>query len=119
MAGVHYSSFDSIITSILPDDTEISSLEAPLPVAGLHGSINMGEKMKLAAKLQFFRTDFDSYEGSLNYFTLDLQRRITESINLGIGYNFYQMKLSSSQKDLNGYIEIQHRGPVLFLSANF
>ena len=119
MAGVHYSSFDSIITSILPDDTEISSLEAPLPVAGLHGSINMGEKMKLAAKLQFFRTDFDSYEGSLNYFTIDLQRRIAESINLGIGYNFYQMKLSSSQKDLNGFIEIQHRGPVLFLSANF
>jgi hypothetical protein len=75
--------------------------------------------MKLAAKLQFFRTDFDQYEGSLNYFTIDLQRRIGESINLGIGYNFYQMKLRSSQKSLDGFIEIQHRGPVLFLGYNF
>ncbi len=119
MAGIHYSSFDSIITSILPDEEERSSLEAPLPVAGIHGSVNLGEKMKLAAKLQFFRTDFDQYEGSLNYFTLDLQRRIGESMNLGIGYNFYQMKLRSSQKDLHGFIEILHRGPVLFLSYNF
>ena len=119
MAGIHYSSFDSIITSILPDDTERSSLEAPLPVAGLHGSVNLGEKTKLAAKLQFFRTDFDQYEGSLNYITIDLQRRIGESLNLGIGYNYYQMKLRSNQKDLDGFIEIQHQGPVLFLGYNF
>jgi hypothetical protein len=75
--------------------------------------------MKLSAKLQFFRTDFDQFEGRLDYFTLDLQRRFGESINLGIGYNFYQMKLRSSQKDLDGFIEIRHRGPVLFFSANF
>ena len=119
MAGIHYSSFDSIITSILPDDTERSSLEAPLPVVGAHGSVNLGEKTKLAAKLQFFRTDFDQYEGSLNYITIDLQRRIGESLNLGIGYNFYQMKLRSNQKDLDGFIEIQHQGPVFFLGYNF
>lgn len=119
MAGIHFSSFDSIISSVLPGDTERSSLEAPLPVAGLHGSINMGEKMKLTAKLQFFRTDFDQYEGSLNYFTIDLQRRIGDSVDLGIGYNLYHMKLHSSQKDLDGYIEIEHRGPVVFLGYNF
>ena len=119
MAGIHYSSFDSIITSILPDDTERSSLEAPLPVVGAHGSVNLGEKTKLAAKLQFFRTDFDQYEGSLNYITIDLQRLIGESLNLGIGYNYYQMKLRSNQKDLDGFIEIEHRGPVLFLGYNF
>ena len=75
--------------------------------------------MKLAAKLQFFRTDFDQYEGSLNYFTIDLQRRIGESINLGIGYNFYKMKLRSSNESLDGFIDIRHRGPVLFLGYNF
>lgn len=119
MAGIHFSSFDSVIMSMQPDDREETRLEAPLPVVGLHGSVNLGEKTKVAAKLQFFRTDFDQFEGSLNYFTIDVQRRIGESINLGIGYNFYQMKLRSSQKDLNGFIEIQHRGPVVFLGYNF
>jgi hypothetical protein len=119
MAGVHFSSFDSIISSILPDETERSSLEAPLPVAGVHGSINIGEKTKVAARLKFFRTDFDQYEGSLNYFTIDIQRRIGESVNLGIGYNYYKMKLRSSQNGLDGFIEIGHRGPVVFLGYNF
>ena len=119
MAGIHYLNFDSIVTSILPDDTERASLEAPLPVAGLHGSVSIGENMKLAVKLQFFRTDFDQYEGSLNYFTIDLQRRIGESIDLGIGYNLYRMKLRSSQKGLNGFIEIEHQGPALFVGYNF
>lgn len=119
MAGVHFSSFDSIITSTQPGEKEESRLDAPLPVVGAHASVNVGEKTVVAARLQFFRTDFDHYEGSLNYFTVDAQRRFGDSFNLGIGYNFYKLKLRSSHKDLNGYIDIQHRGPVIFLGYNF
>lgn len=119
MAGVHFSSFESTITSQTPGDTEESRLEAPLPVVGVHGSVNIGEKTTVAARMQFFRTDFDSYEGSLNYFTVDAQRRFGESIKLGVGYNYYYMRLRSSDKSLNGFVEIQHRGPVLFFSYNF
>jgi outer membrane scaffolding protein for murein synthesis (MipA/OmpV family) len=119
MAGVHFSSFESIITSSVPADREESRLEAPLPVVGLHALVNVGEKTTVAAKLQFFRTDFDDYEGSLNYFTVDAQRQIGESLKLGIGYNYYYMRLRSSDRSLNGFVEIQHRGPLLFLSYNF
>jgi outer membrane protein len=119
MAGVHFSSFESILTSQAPGDMEASRLEAPLPVVGAHGSVNIGEKTTVAAKLQLFRTDFDSYEGALNYFTVDVQRRIGESVKLGIGYNYYYMRLRSSDKSLDGFVEIQHRGPLLFFSYNF
>ena len=119
MAGVHFSSFSSIISSPQDDETERSELEAPLPVIGAHGSASIGEKTTVAARLQFFRTDFDQYEGSLNYATIDLQRRLGESFTIGVGYNYYRMKLRSSNKDLNGYIDIEHRGPTLFFGYQF
>jgi hypothetical protein len=119
MGGVHFASFDSTISSSLPDQKEKSRADAPLPVIGAHASVNVGEKTTIAAKLQIFRTDFDHYEGSLNYFTIDAQRRFANSVNLGIGYNFYEMKLRSSNKDLNGFFEMRHHGPVLFVGYNF
>lgn len=119
MAGVHFSSFDSVISTTQSDTTEESRLDAPLPVIGAYGSINLGEKNTLDAKLQVFRTDYDHYEGSLNYFSVDLQRRLTEHISAGIGFNYYRLQLRSSQKDLNGYVEIQHHGPVLFFGYRF
>ena len=119
MAGVHFSSFDATISSMLPEQKEKSRADAPLPVIGAHASVNVGEKTTIAAKLQVFRTDFDHYEGSLNYFTIDAQRRFSDRFELGIGYNFYQIKLRSSHKDLNGFFEMQHHGPVLFVGYQF
>jgi outer membrane protein len=119
MAGVHFSSFDSIISSMQGDELEKSRLDAPLPVFGAHGSVNIGQKTVVAARLQLFRTDYDQYEGSLNYFTVDVQRRIGEQFNVGLGYNYYFMKLKSSDEDLNGYVKIEHRGPTLFFGYQF
>ncbi len=119
MAGMHFSSFDTTITSTIPGQTEKSKADAPLPVIGAHASVFIGEKSTVTAKLQMFRTDFDHYEGSLNYFTIDFQRRFGSSMNLGLGYNFYDLSLRSSHKDLNGFLKLKHHGPVLFLGYNF
>ncbi|MGI9220740.1 MAG: MipA/OmpV family protein [Woeseiaceae bacterium] len=119
MAGIHFSSFDSVISSMQDDETEESSLDAPLPVFGVHGSAKIGEKTSVAAKIQLFRTDYDNYEGSLNYLTVDVQRRIGKRVNLGLGYNYYHMRLRSSDKELNGYVKITHQGPTLFVGYQF
>lgn len=119
MAGIHFSSFDAIIS--IPDDdlTEKARLDTPLPVFGAHFSINLNSNLTVAAKAQLFRTDYDDYEGSLNYFTVELRKQFGEQLNAGLGFNFYRLKLRSSNTDLNGYVDIQHQGPVLFLGYNF
>ena len=119
MAGVHFSSFDSIISTGQGEAPERSRLDVPLPVVGAHGSVNLGEKTVLAARLQAFRTDYDTYEGSLNYATLDIQRQIGTGFKAGLGYNYYRMKLQSSNNDLNGYVLIEHKGPTLFVTYRF
>jgi hypothetical protein len=96
-----------------------SSASTPLPVIGAHASIFLGGKSSLNAKIQIFRTDFDNYDGSLNYATLDFQHRVSESIRVGLGYNFYGMRLSSRDDRLNGYLEMRHHGPTAFVSVGF
>lgn len=118
-AGVHFAEFEADISSTGTGQTERSSVGTPLPVIGAQASIFMSDKMTIGAKLQIFRTDFHHYEGSLNYGALDLQYRLGNASSIGVGYNFYGMKLSSRESDLNGYLKIRHHGPVAFFTVGY
>lgn len=119
MAGLHFSRFETSISSGATGQLETSNSATPLPVIGLHGSLSLGKKASLGARIQFFRLDYDRYEGSLNYATLDIQRRFGDIFTVGIGYNYYAMNLDSRDNDVRGTLEIRHHGPVLFVSAGF
>jgi outer membrane protein len=119
MAGIHFSSFDAIISSPDNDLTEESRLDAPLPVIGVHASVNLSAALTIAARAQIFRTDYDAYEGSLNYLSFEVRKQFGKQINAGLGFNYYRMKLRSSDTDLNGFVDIQHYGPVVFLGYEF
>jgi outer membrane protein len=119
MAGLHIADFDTEIAADATGQRESSNAGTPLPVVGAHGSVALGANTSLGARIQFFRMDFDRYEGSLNYLTLELQRRFGDKLSAGIAYNYYRMNLSSNDSDVNGYLKLRHHGPVLFLSAHF
>jgi hypothetical protein len=119
MAGVHFAKFEADISSNQTGQTERSSAGTPLPVIGAQASIFLNDKTTIGAKVQVFRTDFDRYEGSLNYALLDIQHRVTDAISVGLGYNFYGMKLSSRDTDVNGYLKVRHHGPTAFLTMGF
>jgi hypothetical protein len=63
--------------------------------------------------------DFDRYEGSLSYVTIDLQRRFGENFSFGLAYDYYAMNLDSNNEEINGALEIRHHGPTLFMSVGF
>ncbi len=119
MAGFHYSKFNTVIEDPETGQRAVSNNATPLPVIGLHGSVALGQKTTLGARVQIFRMDFDQYEGSLNYGTLDLQRHIGENFSVGLGYNYYAFKLVSRDNSSSGSLEVRHQGPVLFFSTHF
>ncbi len=119
MGGLHLTSFKTDITSANTGQTERSLARTPLPVIGLFASLFLKENLTFNAKLQMFRTDFDSYEGFMNYSTFDIQRRFGDQISVGLGYSFYDTKLSSSDNDVAGSLKVRHSGPVLFVTAGF
>jgi hypothetical protein len=118
MAGAHLIAFDTVISDSSTGQIQRSKVRSPLPVIGLLASIALGEKAKLAAKLQLFRMDFDRYEGSMTYFTIDIQRQFSKHFGAGIGYNYYRMNISSNEGDVNGYLKLLHQGPVAFLTLS-
>ena len=119
MAGIHLIDLETDITADSSNQNARSDVGTPLPVIGAHASIFLGEKTTLGAKLQLFRTDFDSYEGSLNFGSIDLQRQLGKNVSIGLGYNFYGVKLSSRDSGVNGRIDVRHQGPVAFFTVGF
>jgi hypothetical protein len=119
MGGLHLSKVTTRIATSTTGQMETSNAATPLPVIGLHGALSLGEKMSLSARIQFFRMDFHRYEGSLNFATLDWQRRIGKPTSFGIGYNYYALNLDSRDNDVRGSLQVRHHGPELFLSLNF
>ena len=119
MAGVHYSSLDTRVSAAETGQNVRSDAETPLPVVGVQGSLALGAKMRLGAKIQIFRLEFDRYEGSLNYLALDLQYPISEHFGVGVSYTYYTLDLDSKNEDLRGSLEVTHRGPALFLNMAF
>jgi outer membrane translocation and assembly module TamA len=96
-----------------------SKVDTPLPVIGLFGSVALGEKTDLGARVELFRMEFDVYEGSLNAFYLGVNHSFTDTIGAGIGYNYYSMNLDSPDEGLRGSVEIRHHGPIVFASFTF
>lgn len=119
MAGVHFANFEVDFSSDASGQAERSDAGTPLPVVGAHAGIFLSGKTKIGARLQIFRTDFDRYEGSLNYAALDVEHRMADAISIGLGYNYYAMKLSSYEDDVNGYLKVRHHGPTAFFTIGF
>jgi outer membrane protein len=119
MAGVHLASFEVDISRNQTGQAETSRAGTPLPVIGAQASVFLGQKTTIGAKVQIFRTDFDRYEGSLNYGSVDIQHRVADAISVGLGYRLYGMKLSSSETGVNGYLKVRHHGPVAFVTIGF
>jgi hypothetical protein len=118
-AGLHFGSLEANFTSDSVGQAGRSKAATPLPVIGAHASVFIGEKTKIGAKVQIFRTDFDRYEGSLNYALLDVEHRVSDAVSVGIGYNFYGMKLRSNDSRLNGYLNVRHHGPTAFFAVGY
>lgn len=116
MIGVHVANFEAGVRAESADLEQHSKAGTPLPVVGAHGSVNLGKRMLLGARLQVFRTDFDRYKGELLYAMLELQYRATRSVGFGLSYSFYGMKVTSAEEALDGYLSVRHYGPAAFVT---
>ena len=119
MAGIHVTDVDAEFFASETRQRAEATATAPLPVAGLHGSVALGQKTTLGARLQFFKMQFDQYDGQMTYFTLTLQYMFAKKGSVGLGFNFYELKLDSDIPEINGTLEVRHHGPYVFLGAHF
>ena len=119
LAGVHITNYQAVVDAPETNQRVETSINTPLPVVGVFGSVALGARTDLHANLQLFRMEFDHYSGSLNNFYLGLTHYFTDSLGAGIGYNIYLMNLDSPDEDLRGSLTMRHHGPIVFTSLRF
>ena len=119
LVGMHVTEVEARVVASETGQRVESKVDTPLPVIGLFGSVALGEKTDLGARVELFRMEFDVYEGSLNAFYLGVNHSFTDTIGAGIGYNYYSMNLDSPDEGLRGSVEIRHHGPIVFASFTF
>ena len=119
LVGMHIADVETVVRS---EDTgqEVSSrADTPLPVIGVYGSVALTDRLDLGANIEIFRMEFDTYEGSLNAFNLNLTYFFTNRMGAGVGYNYFSMDLDSPEGGLRGSTQIRHHGPILFATFTF
>ena len=110
---------DLVVQVVEPVLLESSKADTPLPVIGVFGSVALGDKTDLGASIEIFRMEFDTYDGSLNAFHLNVTHYFTERIGAGVGYNYFSMDLDSPDVGLRGSTQIRHHGPIVFATFTF
>ena len=119
-AGLSYTKFESDVrvndAQQQPEQVRVSTV---LPTFGVFGSAPLGDNWRLAADIDVFALNFDRYDGYMAYVALDLERRINEQFGIGLGYNFYGMRLKSKNSDFNGTLRVRHQGPKVYMSVKF
>lgn len=114
--------FTRIDLAVVADETgqaEDTRIDTPLPTLGLFGSVAVGRQAELGLDIGIFALDFDRYSGYSGHASLTLERRISDSLALGIGYEYYVTRIESRDEDLQGMLRARNAGPRAYLSWSF
>ena len=117
-AGLHRTRLETKILSTITGEVESNRPDPILPTIGAYGSVGLSSRLTINAEGQFFRLDFDRYEGSLNYLRVEAMYQLGR-VGLGLGYSYYSVKLDSTNNDFLGSVEFKHQGPSASIAVAF
>ncbi len=116
--GLHKSQFEVDVTNEA-GERQLLRGDALLPAISVHGSVNFGAKSRLSARLQFFRSVFDDYDGHMVLASLDWSRQVATKSRAGLAFNIYSLNLDSTRQNFQGTYRALHWGPSLFFTVGF
>lgn len=106
-------------SGILVQRDERRSTFAPLPNAGLFGSIKVGRDFKIGARANYFQLKIDNLKGGLTDAEANVEWKATRNFGVGVGYRFLKYRLDLTKDKFDGAIRYRFRGPALYATAAF
>ncbi len=125
--GVHYTELEADLQAEVTSPGQAGSVrirddvavDAPLPVAGLRATVNLGRSFWLDAGAQYFYLSIDKYTGRITDFRVALTWQPRRALGFGIGYNRFAVDVDEEADDDSGKLDWKYQGPILFYSASF
>jgi len=97
-----------------------SKVSGPLPVIGLHADYALTQKWLIGGHLQYFGLDYDDYSGNLTDARILAEYRITDNINVGLGYSWYDINVTKrSGRGYAAAVDYVYNGLKAFIGYRF
>ncbi|GAA4753908.1 hypothetical protein GCM10023264_21320 [Sphingomonas daechungensis] len=106
-------------SGILVQRDERRSTFAPLPNAGLFGSVKVGRDFKIGARANYFQLKIDDFKGGLTDAEANVEWKATRNFGVGVGYRFLKYRLDLTKDKFDGAVRYRFRGPALYVTAAF
>ena len=125
--GVHYTALEADLEAVVASPGPGGSVrvhdevdvDAPLPVAGLRTTVDLGRQFWLDATAQYFYLSIDKYTGSIEDFRMSVTWQPRRWLGLGVGYNRFSVDVDVDDDQDSGKLDWKYQGPILFFSATF
>jgi hypothetical protein len=118
--GFHVMSIDSSFKSPSFNVEEDYTVDAPVPLVGLHGAYALSEKWKLSASAEFLQFDIGDYRGLITDTRLTIDHDTFEHFGWGVGFNGFSADATLKGRDgLKSDIEYGYQGLLIYLRFMF
>lgn len=96
-----------------------ASVDAPLPVVGLHGMWRMGGDFYLDAHLQYFALSFDDFDGSIQNYRAVFIWQPKSYLGIGAGFDSFTIDVDVEKDRFTGSMDWTYEGPQIFFNFAF
>lgn len=127
--GVHYTQLEFSLKAkasesngtLTADISQRANVDAPLPVVGLQGLWKLPHNFWLGASGQYFQANIDQYSGNLQDYRAMVTWQPNRWAGVGVGYDWFKVSVdvSGSGSNLNGSLDWEIKGPMIFYSVSF
>jgi hypothetical protein len=111
-----------IATGIDIDKTNVVenySFTAPLPSFGYQFSHELFKNASFNASMSFFILELNDFGGFINNTRLSFDYRLAKWIDVGLGYNYFNLKVNTSQPDFKIDFGYSYNGPNIIAQFKF
>lgn len=116
--GIQVASFEAnaVVRSRVIREEESGT--APLPLIGVEGRFDFTRRWSAEARVQYLSVEIDEADGSIFDARAAVTWRMNPYLVFGLGYRRFEIEVRSRDVDTSGYVDMNLRGPLLFVRAS-
>lgn len=118
-AGGYWMSLAAGIDSAISGQAEVAEADSVLPMAGLSFGWNLTPKLQLTLHGEYLSVDYKDFDGSIINLRAGLRYRVLEYVGVGVGYDWLEVDVESTDASFSGLVNYRQWGPKAFLSLRF
>lgn len=95
------------------------SASGPFPTLALDATWRISRRFAFEGRAQYFKLTVSSVSGSMADYSGNIQYRWLPNLAVGLGYRSQQVHIAVANNNPNGQLNLDLKGPSLFLRASF